>query len=73
VRTTTFDFDAPDARFKILVNDEEQYSFWPADPPVPGGWRETGVCGPKQECDEYLERTWTDLRPKSVRIALDQQ
>lgn len=73
MRTTTFDFDAPDARFKILVNDEEQYSFWPADLPVPGGWRETGVCGPKQECDEYLERTWTDLRPKSVRIALDQQ
>ncbi|MBO0806724.1 MAG: MbtH family NRPS accessory protein, partial [Actinobacteria bacterium] len=31
MRTTSFDFDNEDARFKVLVNDEEQYSFWPAD------------------------------------------
>jgi MbtH protein len=73
MRTTTFDFDAPDARFKVLINEEEQYSLWPADLPVPGGWAETGVCASKAECDAYLEETWTDMRPKSLRIALDGQ
>lgn len=71
VRTTSFDFESPEARFKVLINDEEQYSLWPADLPVPGGWKETGVCAAKEECDTYLEETWTDMRPKSLRIALD--
>ncbi len=44
-----------------------------SDLPVPGGWSETGVCAAKDECDKYLEETWTDLRPKSLRIALDGQ
>jgi MbtH protein len=71
LRTTSFDFESPEARFKVLINDEEQYSLWPADLPVPGGWTETGVCAAKEECDRYLEETWTDMRPKSLRIALD--
>ena len=69
--TTTFDFESPEARFKVLINEEEQYSLWPADLAVPGGWAETGVCAAKDECDIYLEKTWTDMRPRSLRIALD--
>ncbi len=71
MRTTSFDFESPEARFRVLINAEEQYSLWPADLPVPGGWTETGVCAGKEECDRYLEETWTDMRPKSLRIALD--
>jgi MbtH protein len=71
MRTVSFDFDSPEARFKVLINHEEQYSLWPADLEVPGGWTETGVCASKEECDKYLESTWTDMRPKSLRIALD--
>ena len=71
MRTTSYDFENPDARFKVVVNHEEQYSIWPADLPVPGGWNETGVLGPKAECDAYIEETWTDMRPKSLREALD--
>ena len=70
MRTVRFDFDSPDARFRVLVNDEEQYSLWPADVEVPGGWEDTGLCGSKEECDRYLEQVWTDLRPKSLRVAL---
>jgi MbtH protein len=73
MRTTTFDFENPDARFKVLINHEEQYSLWPADLPVPGGWTETGVNASKDECDTYLKETWTDMRPKSLRLALDGQ
>lgn len=71
MRTTTLDFDSPDANFKVLINHEEQYSIWPADLAVPGGWSETEMTGPKPECDEYIKANWTDMRPKSLRIALD--
>jgi MbtH protein len=71
VRTVTFDFESPEARFKVLVNSEEQYSIWPADLRLPGGWSETGVTASKAECDRYLDETWTDLRPKSLRTWLD--
>jgi MbtH protein len=71
MRTTSFDFENDEAVFKVLVNHEDQYSFWPADLPVPGGWRETGQQGSKDECDEYVRSVWTDMRPKSLREAMD--
>lgn len=70
MRTTSFDFENPEAVFKVLVNHEEQYSLWPADLPVPGGWTETGTQGSKAECDEYVRQVWTDMRPKSLREAM---
>jgi MbtH protein len=71
VRTTSFDFENEEAVFKVLVNHEEQYSMWPADLPVPGGWTETGQQGSTAECEEYVERVWTDMRPKSLREEMD--
>ncbi|MFD1535407.1 MbtH family protein [Nonomuraea guangzhouensis] len=71
MRTTSFDFENPEARFKVLINHEEQYSLWPADLPVPSGWDEVGDPAPKEECDAYIEANWTDMRPKSLRLALD--
>ena len=32
-------------RYKVVVNDEEQYSIWPADREAPAGWREVGPEG----------------------------
>lgn len=57
-------------RFKVLVNDEEQYSLWPADLPVPAGWRVTGPQGDKATCLAYVEEVWTDMRPASLRRAM---
>ena len=54
----------------VLVNHEEQYSLWPADLPVPGGWDEC-MTGSKGECDDFVNTNWTDMRPKSLRIAMD--
>ncbi|OZM71145.1 MbtH family protein [Amycolatopsis antarctica] len=54
-------------RFKVVLNDEEQYSIWPADRDNPLGWRDEGVSGTREECLEHVERVWTDLRPRSVR------
>ena len=57
--------------YRTVVNDEEQYSVWPVDSPLPAGWRATGTTGTRQECLDHIERVWTDMRPRSVREAVD--
>ncbi len=52
----------------VVINLEEQYSIWPVDRPVPAGWREEGKQGLKNECLDYIEQVWTDMRPLSVRM-----
>ena len=53
--------------YRVVRNDEEQYSIWPADRPVPAGWHEVGREGTKAECLAYIEEVWTDIRPLSAR------
>ena len=55
--------------FKVVVNDEEQYSILPLDRVLPAGWVEAGKSGPKEECLSYIRETWTDMRPRSLRRA----
>jgi MbtH protein len=63
--------DAEDTEFTVVINDEEQYSIWPTYKPVPEGWREVGIAGLKPYCLDYIERTWTDMRPRSLREAME--
>jgi MbtH protein len=49
------------------MNDEEQYSIWPADKPNPSGWSDAGMTGTEDECLAHIGRVWTDMRPRSVR------
>ncbi|MDB4955259.1 MAG: antibiotic synthesis protein MbtH [Myxococcales bacterium] len=60
-----------DARYQVVVNDEEQYSIWPDGRELPLGWRGVGKVGSKQECLDHIETVWTDMRPLSLRIAMD--
>jgi MbtH protein len=53
--------------YKVVINQEGQYSIWPADRETPAGWRETGKTGQKQECLAYIGEVWTDIRPLSLR------
>ncbi|MEM7674976.1 MAG: MbtH family NRPS accessory protein [Myxococcota bacterium] len=57
--------------YHVVINDEEQYSIWPADRPTPLGWRTVGNPASKADCLEEIERLWTDMRPKSLRDAMD--
>lgn len=60
--------EVEDARiYTVVVNDEEQYSVWPADRDLPAGWREAGKTGSKQDCLNYINELWTDMRPASLR------
>ncbi|MFI7386426.1 MbtH family protein [Streptomyces sp. NPDC049813] len=64
-------FDNDEGRFFVLVNDEEQHSIWPTFADVPAGWRVVFGESGRQECLTYVEENWLDLRPKSLRIAME--
>ncbi len=53
--------------YQVLVNDEGQYSLWPADKEVPAGWHADGTRGTRQECMDHVDEVWTDMRPRSLR------
>jgi MbtH protein len=65
-------FDSDDAVFNVVVNHEEQYSIWPVERELPPGWRAVGKSGPKQECLAYIQETWTDMRPLSLRKKMEE-
>jgi MbtH protein len=53
--------------FAVVVNDEQQYSIWLADRPLPPGWRLAGKTGSREECLAHIQTVWTDMRPASLR------
>jgi MbtH protein len=67
---STNPFDDEDGRFYVLVNDEEQHSLWPAFAEVPTGWRIAFGEADRASALDYVEKNWTDIRPKSLREAM---
>lgn len=63
-------FEDPNGVFYALVNDEDQYSLWPTFKAVPDGWNIVYGApegAPRQDVLDWIDRTWTDMRPKSLR------
>jgi MbtH protein len=58
-------------RYRVVVNHEEQYSIWPLEKDIPAGWNDTGKSGTKQECLDYVNEVWTDMRPLSLRKEME--
>jgi MbtH protein len=65
-------FENEDGAYRVLINDEGQYSLWPQELKTPAGWRQVGPEGKRQECLDFIDANWTDMRPNSLR-ALDRQ
>jgi MbtH protein len=63
-------FEDDHASYLVLVNGEGQYSLWPAFADVPGGWTIVSGPGGRQECLDYINKNWTDMRPKSLVEAM---
>jgi len=53
--------------YTVVKNQEEQYSIWLVESPVPAGWLEVGTRGSKAECLAHIGAVWTDMRPLSLR------
>lgn len=64
--------DRDDRAYKVVVNDEEQYSIWLADRELPLGWYAEGHEGSKDECLSHIGQVWTDMRPASLRRRMDE-
>ncbi|MEU9031018.1 MbtH family protein [Streptomyces sp. NPDC048383] len=62
--TNPFEDDA--ASYFVLVNEEGQYSLWPAFAEVPAGWTVRHGAAPRQECLDHINENWTDMRPTSL-------
>lgn len=59
-------FEDEDGSYFALINDEGQYSLWPAFADVPDGWAVVHGEDTRKACLDYIEENWTDMRPKSL-------
>jgi len=57
--------------YLVVINHEEQYSIWPDYKEIPNGWHATGKSGTKRDCLDHIGLVWTDMRPLSLRRALE--
>jgi MbtH protein len=55
----------------VVRNDEEQYSIWPVGRTLPLGWEAVGFSGSEEACLEHINEVWQDMRPASLRRAMD--
>jgi len=58
--------------YKVVLNQEEQYSIWPASRENPLGWEDAGRTGSKADCLTYVKEVWTDMRPLSLRKQMEE-
>ena len=65
------DSNAKERQYVVVFNHEEQYSIWFVDRELPPGWTATDKRGAKAECLAYIKEVWVDMRPKSLREAMD--
>jgi MbtH protein len=66
-------FEDPDAKYFVLINEEGQHSLWPVFADVPDGWSVIFGEDGRQECLDFIEKSWTDMRPKSLIKAMEEQ
>ena len=66
-------FEDENAVYHVLINDEGQHSLWPAFKEVPQGWTIVHEADSRAACVDYVNRNWTDMRPKSLVERMKQQ
>ena len=59
-------FENSDVEYHVLVNDEGQHSLWPIFAGVPDGWKVIFGKDGREECLDFIEKNWTDMRPNSL-------
>lgn len=57
--------------YKVVANQEGQYSIWPADREAPMGWHETGFQGLKEACLLHIQEIWAEMRPRREDVPED--
>jgi MbtH protein len=71
IDVATNPFEDEEARYLVLINDEGQHSLWPVFADVPEGWEIIFGEEGRQECLDFIEKNWTDMRPNSLIKAME--
>ena len=64
-------FEDEDRDYLALLNDEGQYSLWPAWLEVPAGWQIALAATSRAECLAHIDEHWVDMRPRSLVEAMN--
>jgi MbtH protein len=64
-------FEDESATYLVVVNHEGQYSLWPTFRALPQGWTAVNLAAGREECLDWIEAHWTDMRPISLRSTVD--
>ena len=59
-------FEDENGEYLVLINEEGQYSLWPAFLDIPNGWRATGPKGERTVCLAWIDENWIDMRPLTL-------
>ncbi|WP_141206154.1 MbtH family protein [Streptomyces griseorubiginosus] len=60
-----------DRTYRVVRNDEDQYSIWWAERELPAGWSAEGTEGSREQCLARIAEVWTDMRPRSLRERME--
>lgn len=55
------------SEYRVVINNEEQYSVWPVGRENALGWRDEGFVGSRDECLRHIETVWQNMRPLTLR------
>jgi MbtH protein len=64
-------FEDENATYHVLINDEGQHSLWPSFVEIPEGWTAILKSDTRTACLDFINKNWTDLRPKGLIAAMD--
>lgn len=57
-------FEDESGTFRVLRNDQGEYSLWPEFADVPRGWETLQSGQTRADALAYVEKYWTTLRPE---------
>ncbi|MEC0228899.1 MbtH family protein [Paenibacillus alba] len=63
-------FENTDESYLVLINEQGQYSLWPAFALVPAGWTPVFGQETREACLAFVDSQWTDMRPQPKDAAL---
>ncbi|MFF1282899.1 MbtH family protein [Streptomyces sp. NPDC058299] len=63
--------DIDERPYRVVLDDEEQYSVWLADRELPLGRHAEGAESTRAECPAHIGTVWTDLRPLGPRRQME--
>jgi len=69
--SVTNPFEDETGTYHVLINEEGQHSLWPSFVEIPDGWTIVMKSDTRAACLDFINKNWTDMRPKSLTAVMD--